>query len=139
VWGNLADALWQIEARRAEAREAYQRAIELARRSLEVNARDALTWMQLAFYSSRAGDGEHARQYAARARALGPDDIYVHYYAALIALEQHDAAGALAALDQALRGGFPAQMLRAAPDFNSLRDDPRFRQLLAQADKPPTG
>jgi TolB-like protein/Flp pilus assembly protein TadD/DNA-binding winged helix-turn-helix (wHTH) protein len=139
VWGNLADALWQIEARRAEAREAYQRAIELARRSLEVNAQDALTWMQLAFYSSRAGDGEHARQYAARARALGPDDIYVHYYAALIALEQHDAAGALAALDQALRGGFPAQMLRAAPDFNSLRDDPRFRQLLAQADKPPTG
>ena len=139
VWGNLGDALWQIEARRAEARDAYRRAIELARRSLEVNAQDALTWMQLAFYSSRTGQAEQARQYAARARALGADDIYVHYYAALTALEQHDAAAALAALDQALRGGFPAQMLRAAPDFNSLRGDARFRQLLAQADQPPSG
>jgi hypothetical protein len=28
---------------------------------------------------------------------------------------------------------------RAAPDFASLRSDARFRQLLAQADKPPAG
>jgi len=139
VWGNLADALWQIDSRRAEARDAYRRAGELARRSLEVNRQDALTWMQLAFYSARAGDADHAGQYASRALTLGTDDIYVQYYAALIALERHDPAAALKALDEAVHGGFPAQMVRAAPDFNSLRGDPRFRQLLAQADKPPEG
>ncbi len=139
VWGNLGDALWQIDTRRAEARDAYRHAGELARRSLEVNPQDALTWMQLAFYSARAGDAEHAGQYASRALALGADDIYVQYYAALIALERHDAPAALKALDEAVRGGFPAQMVRGAPDFNSLRGDPRFRQLLAQADSPPEG
>ena len=104
-----------------------------------MNPQDALTWMQLAFYSARAGDADHAGQYASRALALGADDVYVQYYAALIALERHDPPAALKALDEAVRGGFPAQMVRAAPDFNSLRGDPRFRQLLAQADKPPEG
>jgi len=137
VWGNLGDALWQIGGRRNEAQEAYRRAIGLARRSLEVNPQDALTWMQLAFYCARSGDAVHAAQYAGRAQALGPDDVYVHYYAALIALEQHDAGGALGALEQAVHGGFPPQLLRAAPDFNSLHGEPRFRQLLAQADQRP--
>ncbi|MGH8268237.1 MAG: tetratricopeptide repeat protein [Steroidobacteraceae bacterium] len=139
VWGNLADALWQIDSRRADARGAYRRAIALAQRSLEVNPRDAVSWMQLAFYSTRIGDADHAQRYTSRALALDSDDVYVHYYGALIALERRDSATALESLEKAVHGGFPAQMVRAAPDFTSLRSDTRFRQLLAQAGKPPEG
>ncbi|HUL19354.1 MAG TPA: tetratricopeptide repeat protein, partial [Steroidobacteraceae bacterium] len=101
VWGNLADALWQIEGSRPAAKDDYRRAIALAQRSLEVNPKDAVSWMQLAYYSARAGDGAHVSDYASRALALGGTDQYVHYYAALVALERGDANGALAALARA--------------------------------------
>jgi TolB-like protein/Flp pilus assembly protein TadD/DNA-binding winged helix-turn-helix (wHTH) protein len=139
VWGNLADALWQLDTGRPQAQTDYRRAIALAQRSVEVNPKDAESWIQLAYYSARVGDAERAGRYAARALALGSDDMFVHYYAALIAMEQHNAAAALDSLSRAVRLGYPAQLVRAAPDFTSLRNEPRFRQLLAQADKPPAG
>jgi len=139
VWGNLADALWQIDSERGQAQADYRRAMALAQRSLEVNPRDAVTWIQLAYYSARSGDQDRAQRYASRALAIGSDDVFVHYYAALIALERRDSTTALKSLDRAVRLGYPAQLVRAAPDFTSLRSDARFRQLLAQTDKPPAG
>jgi TolB-like protein/tetratricopeptide (TPR) repeat protein/DNA-binding winged helix-turn-helix (wHTH) protein len=139
VWGNLADALWQSERGREQARSDYRRAIALAQRSLTVNPRDAVTLIQLAYYCARVGDAECAQRNAGRALALGADDVFVHYYAALIALERRDSAAALDSLGRALALGFPPQLVRAAPDFISLRGDARFRELLAQGDRPPAG
>jgi Flp pilus assembly protein TadD len=138
VWGNLADALWQIDSRRAEAQGDYRRAILLAQKSLQVNPKDGISWMQLAYYSARAGDTEHVARYASRALELDGADEYVHYYAALVALETGDTAGALASLSRAVELGYPAQLVRAAPDFMSLRSDARFRKLVGPADKSPT-
>jgi TolB-like protein/Flp pilus assembly protein TadD/DNA-binding winged helix-turn-helix (wHTH) protein len=138
VWGNLADALWQIDSRRAEAQGDYRRAILLAQKSLQVNPNDGISWMQLAYYSARAGDTEHVARYASRALELDGADEYVHYYAALVALETGDTAGALASLSRAVELGYPAQLVRAAPDFISLRSDARFRKLVGPADKSPT-
>ena len=139
VWGNLADALWQVEGSRAEAQSAYRRAIALARESLEVNSRDAVSWSQLAYYGARARDNSDVRDYASRALQLNPDDPNVRYYDALTALELGDPAAALESLGRAVALGYPASLVRAAPDFASLRSDARFRQLLAQADQPPAG
>ena len=91
--------------------------------------------MQLAYYSARVADGDRAERYAGRALALGSEDVFVHYYAALIALERRDSAAAIASLSSALRLGYPARLVRAAPDFATLRGDARFQQLLAQAEK----
>jgi TolB-like protein/Tfp pilus assembly protein PilF/DNA-binding winged helix-turn-helix (wHTH) protein len=135
VWGNLADALWQSGTGRAQAQADYRRAVALAQRALEVNPKDAVTWMQLAYYSARVGDEEHVQRYARRALELDPHDLLVHYYAALVALERHDAAAALDSLSRAVGLGYPAQLVRAAPDFASLRRDTRFQQLLAQSEK----
>src|SRR4029077_8391476 len=134
VWGNLADALWQTDAGRPQAQSDYHRAIALAQRSLEVNPKDAVTWIQLAYYSSRAGDTDRVQRSASRALALGPDDLYVHYYAARIALERRDSAAALDSLSRAVGLGYPTRLVRAAPDFVSLRNNVRFQQLLAQAE-----
>jgi TolB-like protein/Flp pilus assembly protein TadD/DNA-binding winged helix-turn-helix (wHTH) protein len=137
VWGNLADALWQLDTGRTEAKQDYRRAISLAQRSLEVNPKDAISWMLLAFYSARTGDSEHVDAYANRALQLGAADPYVHYYAALVALERGDADGVLAALGRAVELGYPPQLIRAAPDFTSLRNDARFRKLVSQSERAP--
>jgi len=139
VWGNLADALWQIDGSRAQAQQDYRRAIALAQRRLEVEPKDGISWILLAHYSARTAEADRAEQFARRALELGPDDMNVHYYRALIALEKHDSAGALESLNRAVALGYPVQLVRVAPDFLSLHGDARFRQLLAQADKPPAG
>jgi Flp pilus assembly protein TadD len=137
VWGNLADALWQIDGSREEARSDYRRAAALAQRGLEVNPKDGFSWMELAFYSARAGDGAHVEDYARRALQLDPEDPYVSYYGALVALERGDTEGALTSLARAVELGYAPQLIRAAPDFTSLRNDARFRKLLSQSDHAP--
>jgi tetratricopeptide (TPR) repeat protein len=138
-WGNLADALWQIESRRAEAKDDYRHAMDLARKSVEVNPKDAVSWILLANYSARAGETVNVGTYTSRALGLNAEDPTVRYYAALVALERGDQAAALDSLSHALELGYPVRLVRAAPDFASLRNDARFRELLAQADKPPAG
>jgi len=139
LWGNLADALWQIDSARPQAQADYRRAMTLAQRSLEVNPKDAVTWMQLAYYSARVGDQSQAQRSASRALGLSSDDVFVHYYAALIALERQDAPSALDNLQRALSLGYPVALVRAAPDFTSLRSDARFQRLLVQAQQPQSG
>ncbi len=139
MWGNLADALWQIEGSRAEAQSDYRRAIGLAQKSLEVNARDAVTWSQLGHYSARMHATADIDRYLRQALQLGADDPNVRYYLALTEVELGDQTAALESLSRAVELGYPVQLVRAAPDFAGLRGDVRFRQLLAQADGPPPG
>jgi cytochrome c-type biogenesis protein CcmH/NrfG len=133
VWGNLADALYQLEARRPEAKEHYRHAAELAERRVGVNPKDASTWMQLAFYYIRLGEAARSAPCRTRALALGADEVFVQYYAALIALEEHNIDAALDALHRAIDLGYPIQMVRAAPEFSNLLHDERFKHLLVAA------
>ncbi|HMA30852.1 MAG TPA: tetratricopeptide repeat protein, partial [Casimicrobiaceae bacterium] len=115
IIGNCADALWQMPSRREEAHAEYRRAIELAQDALKVNPSDAVTWAQLAYYSDRNGDREQATRAQARAEALGDDNMYVHYYLALIAADRGDAAAASAHLHRAEQLGYPRELLAVDP------------------------
>jgi TolB-like protein/Flp pilus assembly protein TadD/DNA-binding winged helix-turn-helix (wHTH) protein len=136
VWGNLADALYQIEASRAEAAKEYRHAVALAVRRVDVNPKDATTWMQLAYYYSRLGETLHSTPCRTRALTLGADDVFVQYYAALISLDEHNVPDALDALHRAIDLGYPIAMVRAAPEFSNLLQDERFQHLLAAAHAP---
>ncbi len=139
MWGNLADALWQIDGSRAEAQSDYRRAIGLAEKSLAVNARDALTWSQLGHYRARIHDRSDIARYTRQALQLSPDDPNVRYYVALTAVELGEQTAALESLSRAVELGYPLQLVRAAPDFAGLRADARFQHLLAQAEVPQQG
>jgi tetratricopeptide (TPR) repeat protein len=136
VWGNLADALYQIKASRPQAEREYRHAIVLAERRIGVNPDDASTWVELAFYYARVGEIPRAAACKARALALDADDFLVQYYAALIALEERNSAAALAALGRAIELGYPTQMVRAAPEFSGLHGDERFQRMLVAAREP---
>jgi serine/threonine-protein kinase len=133
VWGNLADALYQIKDKRAEAIHIYRRAIALADGELSVNSNDAVTRAQLGYYYSRIGDLARASRYVAGAIQLRPDIVWVQYYAALVALQTEGRDAALAAVERAIRLGYPAQLVRAAPEFSALHGDPHFADLIASS------
>ena len=136
VWGNLADALYQIPARQTQAAQQYRHAIELAERRVNVNPRDAATWSQLAFYHARIGESTRSAPCLSRALTLDADDVFVQYYAALTELEQHNTDKALALLHRAIDLGYPTLMVRAAPDFADVLHDERFQHVLAAATRP---
>ena len=136
VWGNLADALYQIKTSRPEAAQDYRHAAALAERRVGVNPKDANTWMQLAYYYARLGETARSAPCRARALTLGADDVFVQYYAALISLEEHNINTALDALHRAIDLGYPIAMVRAAPEFANLLQDERFQHLLAAAHEP---
>lgn len=75
MWGNLADAVWQIAERRPEALGYYRRAIGLAERELASGNQDALLLAQLAYYGAIAmtarGDAAEASRLAKLAVANG--------------------------------------------------------------------
>jgi Flp pilus assembly protein TadD len=129
VWGNLADALWQIDGRRDEAVRKYRRAIELAETELAATPGDPTLRAQLGYYYGRTGAAERAQTYLAQAVATGADKLYVQYYRAVAAVDRGDRAAALQALTDLVGLGYPKVLLRAAPEFRSLLQDRRYKEI----------
>jgi TolB-like protein/tetratricopeptide (TPR) repeat protein/DNA-binding winged helix-turn-helix (wHTH) protein len=129
VWGNLADALWQIDGRRDEAVRKYRRAIELAETELAATPGDPTLRAQLGYYYGRTGAAERAQTYLAQAVATGADKLYVQYYRAVAAVDRGDRAAALQALTDLVGLGYPKVLLRSAPEFRSLLQDRRYKEI----------
>ena len=135
IWGNLGDALWQVQGRRDDAIEAYRKAIELGEAEQARLGDDPMRLGQLGYNWGRVGDLELSRRYLDRALAIGADQVYVHYYRAVAASDRGDVAEALAALARLVELGYPVELLRAGPEFGSLAADERLKALLDRADR----
>ncbi len=120
VLGNVADAMWMIPGRRAESAQVYSTAAGLAEARLKVNPREATTWAQLGYFRGRSGDPSGARDALIQALALGPEEFYVSYYAALSAADRDDPTSAEQHVARALELGYPAQLIDADPVLKSL-------------------
>jgi len=132
-WGNLGDTLFQIPARRVEAREAYQKAIELARARLEVNPRDAYTLAFSADYHAMLDQERLAREQLAQALEIAPGDADVLFRAAILSNQFGDREKTLDFLAKSLAGGYSLSVIRATPDFDHLAADARFRERILKA------
>ncbi len=130
IQGNLADALWQLPARRDDAISRYRRAIILAEARLETTPLDPRLLAQLGFYYSRVGEEERSRRYLADALARGPELLYVQYFIGVAAADRRDRATALRAVSELVRLGWPPAMLRSAPEFRSLLQDAEYKRIV---------
>jgi eukaryotic-like serine/threonine-protein kinase len=129
-WGNLADALYQIPAQRAEALNAYQKAIDLASARLEVNPRDATLLAFAADYSAMLDQEKQAKDYIARALAIAPKDADVLFRAAILFNHFRDTEKTISSLQRAVEAGCSTTMIRDTPDFAPLQRDARLQGIL---------
>jgi TolB-like protein/tetratricopeptide (TPR) repeat protein/DNA-binding winged helix-turn-helix (wHTH) protein len=130
VWGNLADAEWQLAGRRTAALANYQHAIGLAERDRLTASSDPALLAQLAHYYGRTGDFQRAGECLGQARRQAGDDLYVEYAAAVLAADRGDRAAALVALQKSVGLGYPRRLVKVAPDFVLLHGTPGFRRLV---------
>jgi TolB-like protein/tetratricopeptide (TPR) repeat protein/DNA-binding winged helix-turn-helix (wHTH) protein len=135
IWGNLGDALWQVQGRRDDAVAAYRRAIELAEAERAQVHADPTLLAQLGYYWGRVGDLERSIGHLDRALATGADHVYVQYFRAVAATDRGDVDEALEALGRLIELGYPVALLRAGPEFGSLVADERFKAVVDRADR----
>lgn len=127
--GNLARAYYW-SGRRNEAGAQYRAAIAAANAALRVDRKNYEASLMLAPYHAMLGETAEAVRWLARAQSLNPNDAESWFWAAIVRNQSGDRAGALSALEKALALGYSRSDVRAAPEFDNLRLDPRYQALV---------
>ena len=129
LWGNLGDSLYWSGAATAKAIAAYEKAIAIGERKLQVNPKDTTVLASLADYNSMSRHQQKAVEQIEKAIALAPEDGEVRLRAAIVYNQLGDSERCLASLEKAVAVGYSAEVIRDTPDFDRLHGNPRFRAL----------
>jgi eukaryotic-like serine/threonine-protein kinase len=130
LWGNLGDSLFWSGMHKSQATEAYQNAIAKAEKRLAVNPKDSTLLAFLADYNAMIGHGKKGLQQIEQALALAPTDGEVRLRAAIVYNQLGDGDRCLLSLDKAVGLGYSRQVIRDTPDFDHMRSNVRFRELV---------
>jgi serine/threonine-protein kinase len=130
VWGNLGDAYYWAPGERSRSKEAYEKAISLALKQVEVNPRDENALAYLAQYYAMNGQTTSALNYIHRALETEKATPDLLATAALVFNQCADVKRALAYLQKAVAAGYSKDVLRDTPNFDNLRSLPKFQELM---------
>ncbi|HEX9852091.1 MAG TPA: tetratricopeptide repeat protein, partial [Woeseiaceae bacterium] len=133
IWGSLGDALSHVQSGHAAASEAYAKAVELGDAMLRINASDAQTMALLSQYHAKLGNTERAMLLVEQAESLQPQNMYVHYFAAITHASAGNIDAALAAIAEAVELGYPVTLLEMDAGLSNLAGEPRFRDIVSQS------
>jgi len=129
LWGNLGDAYSYSSDMQRAAQAAYLRAIRLGEQKLAINDGDVAAISDVAYYNSRVGNYKKATAMSDQAASLAPNDMYVHYNAALIHMQLGNIDEVLSSLERAVELQYQPELLSLDPAFDKLRDEERFKRL----------
>jgi tetratricopeptide (TPR) repeat protein len=131
VWGNLGDAYYWATGTRDRSAGAYQKALSLGEGERKVNPRNAHLLSYLAGYRAMIGEVRPSHENIAEALRLMPGDPEVLYYAGFVYAQLGEKEKAINALQRSVAAGYSPAIVRDTPNFEVLRDDPRFRALIS--------
>jgi len=132
MWGNLGDSYFYTDLLKDTARVTYERAITIAEQELEINPLEIDTMSDLAYYYTRVDQVEKSRDLNQAALEAAPDNMYVHYYSALIHASLGETDDALSALERAIELGYQTDLLSLDPGFRGVMAEERFKELIFQ-------
>ena len=131
AYRNMGDA-YQRMGKPRDALDAYRKAVSIAEDEMKVNPRDARNLASLAVYQAKAGNDAEATRRLQQAIALAPKDVNVLYRVAIVDALAGRVEAALAALSQAIQGGYSRAAAASDEDFQTLRSRPEFRTLMKE-------
>jgi TolB-like protein/Flp pilus assembly protein TadD len=132
AWGLLADAYRFVADGKDHARGAYEKAIELAQRQLNVNPADPDILARLGMYYAYMGQDERARTQIERLLELTPDVSTYQYYVMRVRLQLGDARGAIESLQRAVQSGWSRDLLSRDPDLEALHNEDGYRAVMSE-------
>ena len=132
MWRNLGDAYDQIPSRSADARQAYQKALELATEQLKVDPKDAWVLSDVALYNAHLGHADAAEDYIQRSLQVAPSDSNTLFTAALVYELTGQRDLALKAVADAVKAGYSVDEIDKEPELRALHSDPRYKGWLHQ-------
>lgn len=133
-----------LQGRPADAIACYQREVDFLLRTehalrnrilVELNTRMGAAYLQLGDRHKAEATFTLALDSFERRVRLGADDPSTRYYTAAVHAMRGDAEPALAFLERAIsqHRAFTTARARIEPEFDSLRNDPRFQRLVGGA------
>jgi eukaryotic-like serine/threonine-protein kinase len=131
MWGNLADA-YHFSGQQAKAVDAFRHQLSLLLDELKVNPNDAERQGEVASCYAVLGDKANAEAHLALSLQLGRDDKDLLFNAAVVYNDLGESGEALEWLHKAFVAGYSTSIVRDSPEFDNLRNDPQFQQLLAK-------
>jgi tetratricopeptide (TPR) repeat protein len=129
-WLELGECYSSLRNRRSEAKGAYLRAAKEAELHLKTDAADGPTWMLLALYQVKSGNPQNAISFIDKAESLGANDMDSQLCKARILELLGKREEALATLAVCFGRGATDLQIAPFPDLQSLRKDPRYREIL---------
>lgn len=130
-WGNLADCYQYTPGYSQKAAEAYQTAIQLARKELAANPNDAEVRSSLAVYHAKSGNQEKALAEIAEALKKNPNAVEVLLKSVLVFEITNERNQALLALQRYIELNGPLEEVVKDPFLSGLRRDPGYLKLVA--------
>jgi serine/threonine-protein kinase len=130
IWANLADIYRYVPGYSEKAPEAYQNAIQLARKELVTNPRDAYLRSNVAVYYAKSGQNKNALAEISEARRLAPNDVPILLDCVLVFEIVNQRDQAIHALQEYIERGGSMETVRDYPDLSGLRADPRYQKLV---------
>jgi tetratricopeptide (TPR) repeat protein/TolB-like protein/predicted Ser/Thr protein kinase len=128
--GNLARAYYWSPSKRSQAPKMYERAIRMAGETLRVNPRDGDIHVLLADYYAMLSNRSQALKHLQEALNLNAEIPEYLAMAAIVHNQFGEKDEALGWLEKARARGYSPAEIRASPELDNLRDEPRFQQLI---------
>ncbi|MBZ5537083.1 MAG: tetratricopeptide repeat protein [Acidobacteriia bacterium] len=136
LWANLGDAYRWTQGMQPRAKDAYDKAIQLVTKDLQINAGDAEAYLTLALCLAKTGDLKEAQKNLQRAIDMNPNDPNNLFQAAEVDNLCGKKQEALIWIRRAVEGGYPVADIVRDPELANLRNEGAFREALKTGAKP---